>query len=74
MLKPQEKQVAFLHVVRRLKLEVIASEMAISRSRVKQLLTSIYRVLGVEGQIELAFEMGRNWKELEEEFRSLVKP
>lgn len=45
----------------------IASDEAISFNRVKQILQAIYRVMNARDHIELVFEVGRHWKEIEKE-------
>lgn len=48
-----------------MKLEAIAQELGLSRSRIVQVLVTIYRLLNVSGQMQLALELGKEWKTVE---------
>lgn len=63
-LKEREKAIAIEFVSKNKKSHAIAYEMGISRNRIRDLITVIYRLLGVADQVELAFEVGRNWTEI----------
>jgi DNA-binding NarL/FixJ family response regulator len=63
-LSPREKQVARLCL--KMKSATIARELGVSRSRVNEVLTTIYRLMNVQDRIELAFLMGQHAKEIDE--------
>jgi len=53
-----------LLVEKNMKSYTVAREMGISKSRLFQMIRVIHHVLGVSGRVELAFELGRHWKEI----------
>jgi DNA-binding CsgD family transcriptional regulator len=42
----------------------IASELGVSETRVTQILTIVYRIIGVGNRIELALGIGKHWEEI----------
>lgn len=71
-LKPREKQIVFLLVIKERKLTAIADDLGISRSRLVMLVNTIYRVLEVDSRVLLALEIGKNWSTLEPEMREIL--
>ena len=64
LLDKREKQVALLYIEKNMKADAICHELGIERTRIFQILGGIYRVLGVADQVELAFEMGKHYKDI----------
>jgi hypothetical protein len=64
-LTDREKKICYLRVVNGMKLFAVSQELGISRTRIMQLVEATYRILGVRDLTELAFEMGKHWKEIE---------
>jgi DNA-binding NarL/FixJ family response regulator len=64
-LSDREKQVALLAVEGKLNRFGIGRELGISFGTIRFHLINIYRVLGIRyGRVQLAFEVGRHWKEI----------
>jgi len=67
-LTSRQKQVALLAVEGKLNRFGIGRELGISLSGVMFHLQEIYKTLGIRyGRVELAFEIGRHWEEIEKE-------
>ena len=65
-LSRREKQVALLAVEGKLNRFGMGRELGISHGTIRFHLTNIYRVLGIRhGRVQLAFELGRHWKEIQ---------
>jgi DNA-binding NarL/FixJ family response regulator len=60
----RERDVARLLVVRGMKRSAVGLELGVSRTRVNQIVEAMYRILDVSGLTQLAFEMGRHWREI----------
>jgi DNA-binding CsgD family transcriptional regulator len=63
-LSEREKQLCRLRVAEGMKIPAVALEVGISGTKVVHSFYGIYHVLGVSGIVELAFEMGRHYKEI----------
>lgn len=63
-LSQREKKICLRHVRDGQGYKEIAWELGISLSTVKHILCSIYRLMDMQDHIELAWEMGKRWKEL----------
>jgi len=64
----RQKQVALLAVEGKLNRYGIGRELGLSLGGVAFHLLEIYKILGVRyGRVELAFEIGRHWEEIEKE-------
>jgi DNA-binding CsgD family transcriptional regulator len=63
-LSEREKQLCRLRVVEDMKIPALALEVGISAKAVEQNFYAIYHVLNVSGRVQLAFEMGKHWKEI----------
>lgn len=66
LLNEDEKQVAYLYVVKGQKLESI-SVPSISAHAMPYVIRTIFRLTGVIGKPELAFEMGKHWADIKGE-------
>jgi DNA-binding CsgD family transcriptional regulator len=69
-LTPRQKQLALAVVCKpAIKMKRIGDEFGMKYRTVSFYMERIYGVLGVNGRIELAFEMGRNWSTISKEQR-----
>lgn len=64
ILTERQKQIALGLVLDQKKYTTLADEIHISRSRMTQVVFAVYALLGVRDQVELAFELGKHWKEI----------
>jgi hypothetical protein len=63
-LSARERTFAKLLVVKRMKRFAAGRQLGIGPTRSGQLTEAIYRVAGVSDLVQLAFEMGRHWKQI----------
>lgn len=60
-LNQREQHIVRLFIVENKKLDAIASEIGISATRITQIMVTVYRLLEVPDQVQLALWVGRNW-------------
>jgi len=65
LLSKKEKRICRLLVVKRMKRRAAGQEVGLSLTRTGYILEAIYRTMGVEDMVELAFEMGKHWKAIQ---------
>ncbi len=64
-LTAQERLACVLHVVQNKTFRQLEQEMALSRTRIRQIMSCAERILRVKGHLQLAFWMGRHWSEID---------
>lgn len=65
LLKPREKEIIWHYIVLGEKRYTVGKNIGISLSRVREVLSPIYRILGVRDAIDLGFFVGRNYEQVE---------
>jgi DNA-binding NarL/FixJ family response regulator len=64
-LTSRQKQVALMAVEGKLNRFGMSQEIGVSKHTVRYHLAEVYKILGIQyGRVQLAFEVGRHWKEM----------
>lgn len=65
LLRQRDKEIVWRHVVLGEKWFAVGQNLRISKTRVGQIVEHIYRILGVQNDLELALLVGRNYAQVE---------